>query len=165
MNEEINLLDREINEGAVKKERPVFLTVLCILTFCGAGLAIVSSLFSMLTMGQLESSMREMNDVFTDSNIGMDFGNSYRWMKISYVLTLVGSLLCLVGALFMWRLKKIGFFIYVVGQILPLIGSFLTMNSINMGLFAGFGMIMTILGMMFPIAFVIMYGLNLKHMK
>mgnify|MGYP000114622922 CR=1 FL=1 len=54
--------------------------------------------------------MNEMNKVFDDTNLGMDFGNSYRWMKISYVLNLVGSLLCLAGALFMWKLKKIGFY-------------------------------------------------------
>jgi hypothetical protein len=116
-------------------------------------------------MGQLETSMNEMNKVFDDTNLGMDFGNSYRWMKISYVLNLVGSLLCLAGALFMWKLKKIGFYIYIVGQVLPIIGSFMTMNSIKLGAFAGFGIIASIIGMMFPIAFIIMYGLNLKHMK
>jgi hypothetical protein len=165
MNKEIDLLDKEIIDTEAPKQRPVFVTVLCILTFCGAGITIFSSLFSILTMGQLETSMNEMNKVFDDTNLGMDFGNSYRWMKISYVLNLVGSLLCLAGALFMWKLKKIGFYIYIVGQVLPIIGSFMTMNSIKLGAFAGFGIIASIIGMMFPIAFIIMYGLNLKHMK
>lgn len=165
MKEEIDLLDKEIVETGSPKDRPVFITVLCILTFCGAGIAIFSSLFSILTVGQLESTMNEMNDVFNDTNIGMDFGNSYRWMKISYFLNLIGSLLCLVGALFMWKLNKLGFYIYIVGQILPMIGSYMTINSVSMGVFAGLGVIVTIIGMMFPIAFIIMYGLNLKHMK
>ncbi len=165
MNKDIDLLDKEIIDTAPPAQRPVFITVLCILTFSGAGLTIITSLFSIFTMGQLETSMNNMNEAFGDSDIGMDFGNSYRWMKLSYVLNLVGSLLCLAGALFMWKLKRLGFYIYIVGQLLPIIGSFMTMNSIKMGAFASLGIIATIIGMMFPIAFIIMYGLNLKHMK
>lgn len=165
MDNEINFLDLEISENTGPKQRPVFITVLCILTFVGAGLAIISSLFSMLTMGFVENTIKGMDDAFNQSDVGMDFGNSYRWMKISYILNLVGSLLCLAGALFMWRLKKVGFYIYLIGQIIPLVGSFMTMNSSLNGIMANFGMIVMIIGMMFPIAFVIMYGLNLKHMK
>jgi len=165
MNTEIDLLDKEINEVTDVKERPSFITVLCILTFCGAGLAIVTSLFSMLMMGQLESTMQNMNDSFGSTDSNLDLGNSYRWMKLSYIFSLAGSILCLIGALFMWRLKKNGFFIYVAGQVLPMISSFMTMNSTNMGAFSGFEMTVTIIGMMFPVAFIIMYGLNLKHMK
>jgi len=165
MNKEIDLLDKEIIDNASPKQRPVFITVLCILTFSGAGLTIITSLFSIFTMGQLETTMNDMNDVFRNGDIRMDFGNSYRWMKISYVLNLAGALLCLAGALFMWKLKKLGFYIYLVGQILPIIVSFMTMSSIKMGPFASFGIIASFIGMLFPIAFVIMYGLNLKHMK
>lgn len=166
MNNEINLLDEEIAENTIPKQRPVFLTVLCILTFCGAGFAIISSLFSILTFGQLENSMSEMNNAFSDTGMGVDFVNSYRWMKISYVLNLVGALLCLAGALFMWKLKKFGFYIYILGQVLPIIGSFMTMNSMfNNSIFANFGVIVMFIGMLFPLAFIIMYGLNLKHMK
>lgn len=163
MKNDINLLDEEITANTPPAQRPVFLTVLCILTFVGAGLAIISALFSVLTMGQIESSFGQMNEAL--SEVDMDFSNSYRWVKISYVLNLCGGLLCLAGALFMWKLKKIGFFIYILGQLLPLFGSFMTMNSINLGVFAGFGIVMTVIGMLFPIAFIIMYGLNLKHMK
>lgn len=165
MNEEINLLDEEITSNTGVSQMPVFLKVLCILTFVGAGITILSSLFSIFTMGQLEQSMKLMDDAFSDAQLGVDFGNSYRWTKISYFLNLFGSLMCLAGALFMWRLKKFGFYIYIVGQILPLIGSFMTINSMLKGVLASFGMIAMIFGMLFPIAFIIMYGLNLKHMK
>lgn len=165
MNKDVDLLDKEISDNTGPVQRPVFLTVLCILTFVGAGFAILTSLFSVFTMGQLEQGMRAMDETFSDSKIGVDFGNSYRWTKISYVLNLFGALLCLTGALFMFKLKKIGFYIYIVGQILPLFGSFMTMNSMLKGVFASFGMIAMVFGMLFPIAFIIMYGLNLKHMK
>ena len=61
MDNEINFLDLEISENTGPKQRPVFITVLCILTFVGAGLAIISSLFSMLTMGHIEGSFMTMN--------------------------------------------------------------------------------------------------------
>lgn len=66
----------------------------------------------------------------------------------------------------MWRLKKIGYYIYIPGQILPLIGSFMTMNSFAGGtLFAGFGMVAIGISFIFQLAFIIMYGVNLKYMK
>lgn len=166
MQDEINLLDEEISINTSPKQIPIFLQVLCILTFVGAGITTLSTLFSIFTIGQLENSMKAMDDVFSNTDSGIDFGNSYRWTKISYVLSLIGAILCLTGALFMWRLKKIGFYIYIIGQILPLIGSFMTMNSMfKNSMFAGFGMIAMVFGMLFPVAFIIMYGLNLKHMK
>ena len=164
MNQEIDLLDKEIKSGT-QLSRPVFLTVLCILTFVGAGVGVISSIYSMSTLGQLEESMALMNNTFTDSGIPFDFGDSYKWLKISYVLNLFGAILCLVGALIMWNFKKIGFYFYIVGQVAPLIGGFLTMNSMLKGSLVGFGMIAMIFSMIFPIAFIIMYGLNLKHMK
>lgn len=165
MSEEINLLDEEINNDAGPKTIPVFLKVLCILTFVGAGIGILSSLGSVFTMGKLEENMRVMDEAFSNSDIGVDFGNSYRWTKISYILNLIGSLLCLAGALIMWKLRKYGYYIYIFGQVLPLIASFMVMNSMFSGVFGGFTIVMTFFGMLFPIAFIIMYGLNLKHMR
>lgn len=156
--EDLDLLDDKVQ---TESKRPVFLTVLCILTFVGAGFGIIAALIGMLAFGTLEDSTAELNDLGGP----VDFGNAYRWMKISYLLSLAGSVLCLVGALFMWRLKKFGFFIYVPGQVLPLIGSFLTVNSMfGGGILAGFGMITIVFSALFPLAFIIMYGLNLKYM-
>lgn len=156
--ENLDLLDDPIQ---AETKRPVFLTVLCILTFVGSGFGIIAALMGMLAFGTLENSTAELNDLGGP----VDFGNAYRWMKVSYLLSLLGSLLCLVGALFMWRLKKLGYFIYVPGQILPLIGSFLTVNSMfGGGILAGLGVITVVVSAVFPLAFIIMYGLNLKYM-
>jgi len=60
----------------------------------------------------------------------------------------------------MWKLKKTGFYIYVIGEIAPVILPFV--------LFGGFGVLGTmalVMGLIFPIAFIIMYALNLKHMS
>ncbi len=161
---DIELLDSQKTEASGK--RPSFLTVLCILTFVGAGFGIIGGLFGILTMGTMERTMTAANSLTQGSPIGIDFENAYRWMKIAQVLNLVGSALCLAGALFMWNVRKLGFYIYVPGQVLPIIGSFMTMNSVFGGSILGnFGIAMTVFSMIFPIAFIIMYGLNLKHMR
>lgn len=165
MSKEIDTLDKEIREDLGPSQKPVFVTVLCILTFVGVGLTISTTLFSVFTMSFLEQGMNTMSDALSDSEAGLDFANSFRWTKFYYVLSIIGALLCLVGALFMWKLKRFGFYIYILGQLLPIFGSFMTMSSMYKGTFVGFGMVSTVLGMLFPIAFIIMYGLNLKHMK
>lgn len=165
MKKEIDLLDKEISENVQPKQRPVFLTVLCILTFSGTGLIIIVSLFSIVVMGQLESVMEDFNETYIELDSKTDLGNSYRWTKISYILNIVGSLLCLVGALIMWKLRKYGYYIYIVGQVLPLIGTFMVMNSMFSGNFGEFTIFSSIFSMIFPVVFIIMYGLNLKHMK
>jgi len=60
----------------------------------------------------------------------------------------------LFGALQMWKLKKMGFFIYtganLVMAILPIVWLGLAFGAM------GFGV---------PVVFIVLYGLNLKHMS
>ena len=71
---------------------------------------------------------------------------------------LLGTLLCIVGAVFMRKLVKNGFYLYTAGQLLPVIISTLILG---IGSMAGFGA----LGLVFPIGFIIMYYTQLKHMS
>jgi hypothetical protein len=157
------------NEGKKPYEgtRPVFLQVLCILTFVGAGLGILSGFIGILMMGTMEVMVEGMATVAQDmpGDVENEFLDSYRWMKIAQVGSLVGNVLCLVGALVMWRMNKIGYFVYILGQALPIAGAFLTMNNIAGGIFSGFGFAGVVLMSLIPIAFIIMYGLNYKYMK
>jgi hypothetical protein len=156
------------NNPQQEKQRPVFLLVLCILSFIGAGLGLLGALMNVFTMGQAEEAFTQMNNLVGDSSssFGVNFEDSYKWTKISNYLNLVGNALCLAGALFMFKLRKLGFYIYVPGQILPIVGSFLAVNSLlGGGMFAGLGMIAIVFGSLFSLAFIIMYGLNLKHMN
>lgn len=159
------LNDELLDSGTeVQHKRPVFLLVICILTFVGAGLGLLTSVFAILTMSQTEEVYAQMNTIGTD--IGIDFTESYKWTKISNYANLLGNALCLTGALFMFKLRKLGYYIYIPGQFIPLIGAYLAMDSMfTGGLFAGIGMISIVLNAMIAIAFIVMYGLNLKHMK
>ena len=172
MNENEETLD--INEVNPEVKRPVFITVLCILTFVGAGIGLLGALWSLFTIGQVQNTYEALDSFggFGDG-IGNGMEDFYRWSKISVYLNLLGNAMCLTGALVMWNLKKVGYFIYVPGQIIPLIGSFMIISSMSNlagagpagGMLANFGMLGFVLGALFPAAFIIMYGVNLKHMK
>ncbi len=68
---------------------------------------------------------------------------------IGLVLTLIG----LVGVIMMWKLKKTGFYVYTGTQLLGIV------VPIVMG--GEFGL----WGAIFSAVFIVLYGMNLKHMS
>ena len=161
MEEDLDLLDSRVVTKKYTGKRPVFLTVICILTFVGVGVSIIQNWVVLYSLNQVEeaySSFGGLND---------DLGDSYKWQKIYVLVNMFGALLCLAGAIIMLNLRKFGYFIYLGGQIIPLIIAFLAMsnNTFLLGGFAGFGFIWFIASMIFPVGFSIMYGLNYKYMR
>ena len=116
-------------------QRPVFLSVLCILTFIGSGLGILFNLLGIFGIGALSNFM---------SAYGVEGGETG---VLKLVLMLVFSGASLYGAIMMWSLKKLGFYLYVAAQVL--IVAF------------GFGW----LALIFSALFIVLYGLNLKHLQ
>lgn len=151
--------------------RPAFLTVLCILTFVGSGFGLISALFGLMFSGMNDASFQMMersmeNNPFADS-FGFNFEEMARWTAYSQWANLVGSALCLTGALMMWKLKKIGFFLYIPGWIIPVTISAIAMQYImsGSGVFSNFGSLGIVVNVIFAAAFIIMYGVNYKHLK
>lgn len=152
---------------------PVFLKVLCILTYVGAGIGILSGLYGIFTFENSMQQMQQSQELMEMSGSNV-FGDMTEFLEVNrkwgftvQIMGFVGNLLCLFGALYMWKLKKIGFYLYVPGQIIPLIGSFGLMGGLTAGggMFAGIAVVASIIGALFPIAFIIMYAVNLKHLK
>lgn len=126
--------------AAESGKRSGFLTVLCILTFIGSGLGTLGGLLMTVGMGAIMESIPGM---------GAALGGGTAYFAVATVLA-AGSLF---GAIKMWKLQKQGFFIYaganVLGIILPLI----------------FGLPFSAMGAVFPILFIVLYYLNVKHMS
>jgi len=149
-----------------KEERPTFLTVLCVLSFIGNGLGLFQGAMGLLMVGIWSQMFKALNR----SSKGMgqaqveveNVFNSITWFSLMFI---VASVLCLIGAILMWKLKKSGFVLYVLGQCLPVIGTLFLFGFMFSGPAVGFGVLISIFSTIFPIAFVIMYGLNLKHLK
>lgn len=151
------------NENMVPAKLPQFLKVLCILTFIAVGLGLVSGLYSLVkapyALEEYET-MMEMSggNLPTEGFLGslMEMGHQNALNALPLALTAIGAnLFCLFGALMMWKLRKVGFYAYVCGQILGI-----AIPGILMG-FSGW----MLLGAVVPIAFIVMYAINLKHMS
>lgn len=150
------------NELVVAK-LPKFLKVLCILTFIAVGLGLVGGLYNLVKAPYALEEYETMMEVSGGAFEGEGFMGSMMEMAhqnavnaLPLALTAVGAnLFCLFGALMMWKMRKVGFYAYVCGQVLGI-----TIPAILMG-FSGWMM----LGAIFPIAFIIMYAVNLKHMS
>lgn len=157
----------DFQDESPESTRPQFLTVLCILTFIGAGIGILSGIWGAITLDSTIANLEASEGAFDSLGSGLgdmmsrQAENMRKWGMINQLLNILGSGLCLLGALWMWNLKKNGFYVYVIGQIIPLVAGFAFLGGGGMGMFAG----LAFLGALFPIAFIIMYGVNFKYLK
>lgn len=156
----------ETNQMSQGNARPTLLTVLCILSFIAAGIGIISMLLVGAARGVVDAAgvnvQETMNTEMANSgasgeqvaalNSAMDQATTaFSWPYIitAMVLILVG----LYGVIKMWKLQKQGYYIYagtqVAGIVVPLI----------------FGMAFSTFGAVLAVAFIALYGMNLKHMS
>jgi len=118
------------------QKAPVFLKVLCILTFVGSGLGLLFSLLAVVGMGALMSSLSQYG-------LGGEATDGTMYLLVGLLV----SAASVFGAIQMLKLKKMGFYIYAVAQVI--------------GLVMGFGIISLII----TGGFIAMYAINLKHMS
>lgn len=153
-----DILDELSVEGKID-QRPVFLTVLCVLTFVGSAVYIVYAAFTLLGYSQLDNVGSSLMNGIDD-----EFWRYNRWVKIERYSMIAGGFGCVVGAVLMLRMRKTGFYIYVASQIVPLVVGFFTANSMG-NFLGGFQFVSFILWSIFPAGFIILYSLNYKHLK
>ena len=144
------------NENDVPK-RPTFLTVLCILSFIAAGLGVIGYVTVLTAMGAasaiassgMEGVSDEASAAISNAMSSMpSAGLTWAYIIVGFLTTLVS----LFGVIKMWKLQKIGYFMYVGSAV----------ASMVMGvIYSGFG----VMGVIFPVLFIVLYGLNLKHLK
>lgn len=155
------LLD-ELGKKPFDGKRPVFLLVLCILTWCGCFFILFLNLYLFAVMSVADNIFEASNSADPNG----EFQNAYNWLIIDRYLSLGGMIFCLAGSLFMFFMKKIGFIIYVLGQIIPFTSYFFTFGT-NMSEFGAieFEVLSIVLYSAIPVGFIIMYGLNLQYMN
>lgn len=147
------------------KKRPVFLTVLCILSFIGSGLAVISALPGLLFTNQTQTFYTLADSPLYRGGALPSLEDFLFWTNVSNIVNILSALLGLAGALLMWRLKKSGFFLYAFSWLVS-VGVALVTTKIILAPFMG-GLAFAIVGLnvVIMIAFLIMYGVNLKHMN
>jgi hypothetical protein len=131
--------------------RTNLLTILCILTFIGSGINLLSSLVISLFYEQFLIILKDINETLQLPGIEMIEEGKATFFAASSLMY-AGSI---VGAVFMWKLKKAGFHIYTIFQILlilaPMYFFHLPFPSTLDVIFSGI--------------FIILYSINLKNMS
>lgn len=165
------LLDEDVFADTKPQGRNNFITVLCILSWVGIGLFIIYDIYKVFaysTVGSLYNS----TSVMAQGNLfGSQFGDLNKMMeygKIHAIAQLICSLVALPATILMWNMKKIGFFLYLIAQVVPIVLYVVLMSNIDMGIFGSAWQIwgwFTYIPDFVQVAFVIMYGVNLKYMK
>ncbi len=148
----------QTNTGVEAAKRPVFLTVLCILSFVAAGLAILGYITLIGLMGAasvavagMEGMSNEMGAAMSEAmSSGPSTGMTWAYIIIGFVTVIVS----LFGVIKMWKLQKSGFMMYVGATVVSLIMTIV---------YSGFAA--SIMGIVFSALFIVLYGLNLKHLK
>jgi hypothetical protein len=145
---------------------PTGINVLTILTFIGSALAILGSVYSFSSSGETYKQLKEgkfdnlppaMKSFMPSKELIM---NSYENRLPILILGLASVALCIYGAIEMRKLKKQGFTIYAIGEIvIPLI-----ITAFFLG-FSNNTMMMNIISYGIPGLFLILYGLQTKHMR
>lgn len=168
-------MENPFTEETNKVQRPVFLTVLCILTFIGSGWGILGNLYSVFTFGDINTSVQIEKYTNMVGDMGQSGGgefmesflnSSIEAMQIQAthareiaIINLVLNLISILGAVQMFYLRRPGFYLYVAAQVLLL---FVTPY------FTGFSMVVA-MGMaaaaFVTLIFIILYAVNLKYLK
>lgn len=131
----------------LQNKRSIILTVVCVLTWVGSGFPLI--------LAGLSVFKTDLTKAFegTDSYSGA-------WYFLNWF---VFPVLCVLGAICMFRLKRWGFWIYCLGQIPPIIYSiYMTITvtrSLGPGMF--FGLLLNCLS----IAFVIVYAVEMNKLS
>ena len=160
----------EINTTAANNSRPLFLTLLCVLTFIGSIAGIIVNAKGYLnaeaevnhiSSGKSKTQLRHLfagSDVSRDEPVRISNLNVENYKKYS-IGCIISYILCGIGTVLMFRLKRTGFYSFTLGTFFNLITHFLLFGD-NFG-----SMGLSILAALSGFVFVILFSLNLKWMS
>ncbi|MCB0402208.1 MAG: hypothetical protein KDD41_08995 [Flavobacteriales bacterium] len=131
-------------------KRPVFLTVLCILSFISAGFGIIAFVGLITAMGVATAavgSLEGLEGVSEAASMGPSAGMTWAYIIVGLITIIVS----LIGVIKMWKLKKQGFMLYAGANVVGMIMGSIYAFSIG--------------ALVMPIVFIVLYYLNVKHMN
>ncbi len=150
--------------------RPLFLTILCVITFIGSIIGIIvnvrgyvnaSSEVENITSGRAKTQLKNLfnpGSTSTDELVRIGNLNVENYEKFS-IGCIASYILCLVGTVLIFKLKRTGFYSFTLGTFFNLLTHFLLFGdkfgSMGISIVAAIG----------GLVFVIFYGLNLKYME
>lgn len=138
-----------------KPSRPELLKILCILTFIGSGLSLISNSLMFLTIDIIKEFYENGEFDFLSNSMNMEALEILISVKRSYfVLQAFVFAASLYGAYLMWNLRKAGFHLYSISQLLLVILTQIYLPNLPFPFFE----------LMISLVFITFYARNLKHM-
>ncbi len=167
-----------VNEIEGGSKRPQFLTVLCVISFIWCGIAFLLGIYGIFAntpekMQENIENMRKFSPAGAQEMEEQMIEQQNSTMgKIQPYLNIVFVLVSFLGVMQMFNRKRIGFYIYTAAELIPyvfiIIGgkqAMAAVGSLGGGTVQAAAMVMMVLMVLFDLAFVVMYGVNLKHMN
>ena len=165
-----------INNTQKPQNRPVFLTVLCILTFIQTGFSVLTLLFTAVKGPATQAELQQDEDKIMEAAAQMRATNmsgmadllekisdmSYYTNSMFYTMLFMNMLTIALGfggALLMWKGRKIGFHSYIIYNIVAILTVYVAVPIKEVPAFV------IILNVIFSSVFIFMYSRNLKWMK
>jgi len=167
-----DVFDSEENFFNQKEGRPVFLTVIIILTWISVISAVASSVYSLANSGnatdQMEESMAVFDQIPNDNPILEKYMEDIKIFSLASIqhmraINLSNLVLYLIegfAALLMFNLKKIGLWLYIACQIGFVVVFYAFYPASN--IMTTFTLVFVIL---FSLLFIILYSVNTKFLK
>lgn len=168
-------MEIDYNE-TIETKRPTFLSVLCILSFVWMGISALGPLFGLVTGPQSEDQMLEgkaalyqtatqMKEQHMDgfARVMRQLGDMAESLNDHHYLVQLVTLIVLAigvfGVIQMWKLKKIGFHMYIIYS---LVASSQVYFFVKPELVPTF---LIVFNLIISGIFVLLYALNVKHLK
>jgi hypothetical protein len=136
-------------EDMIPKRRPELLTVLCILSFIGSGLAGFSNLVLFLTYDQMDTLLEEAHIEMEEILLMLSGGRNF------FIAGFFLYMVSLAGVTAMWRRRKVGFHLYTAAQAFLIILPLVTIPEFPFSM----------AGLLVTAAFVFGYATQLKFMN
>jgi hypothetical protein len=153
---------------APEPERPVFLFVLCILTWVGSGLSLLVGSVMLLFVTLMTPALVDKHEQIQYERLSevrhYSMDNLKDWVSTPGVLIVFALLilasagLTLFGGLRMYRLRRSGYYAYILGQLINICLPLFLFGATSLGA------MQCIFPFVFGMAFIVMYGVNYKYM-
>lgn len=171
-----------LNNFKITPKRSTFLMVMCIISFALCGLVIFNGLASVIMsklVGQTTEIFNELdsiskvqqdssklyrpqnnidkkaNDIFRNSFGGMTYKN----IRNSGFINIIGGVLILFSTLLMWNLRKLGFWLFILAVVLISIAPIVIYGSQNI-----LGGITSLIWAFVGIIFIVLFAINKKQL-
>ena len=158
---QIETLDSD-TQFSQPSDMPKFLKILCILSFVSGGFMVAFSGVGLLLQTSITELLYSAMDMVQTDVEALSFQHIIDNYRFTMFLTLFGYMGSLVGVMLMYKLRKIGFHIYTAAHVLMVA---LPAIMIDVPEEIDSGILGVVLGSIGTIAFIVMYALNLKHLK